>query len=273
MKEEDELGLMKMELEIIISLVMSAGALIVSSLLYLDGRKKTKIMEKSAEKGVETRSAIKRIQTVCKELEERYSSERWKFETLFLEIEEEDLGTILHLAVSDISRSIVDKKIKKLIIRPDIKIRSTESISSLSFERLEEIVESKKLPVFDLSFKCEPDIIVNKSAFITGWIYYIKNLNSALENLKEHEYMIEIFDKSVLREIREIYLDCLRGIYGVATKEYEILLRPKIKTDYIYEELANALMSYTRLTNNFNRASTEITQRLQHVARELLTRT
>lgn len=252
---------------------MSAGALIVSSLLYLDGRRKTKIMEKSAEKGIETRAAIKRIQTVCKELEERYSPERWKFETLFSEIGMEDLGINLHMAVSDISRSIVDKKIKKLIIRPDIEIYSTGSISSISFESFEEIVKSKKLPVFDISFKCEPDIIVNKSAFITGLIYYIKNLNSALENLKEHEYMIEIFDKSVLRDIREIYLDCLRGVYEVATKEYEILLRPEINTDYIYEELANALMSYTRLTNNFNSASTEITQRLRNVARELLTRT
>ena len=229
----------------IIPIVISSVALIISILVYLDNRKKIKIvLERDKER--------KDIQNALIELK--------KISDFFKEF-----PTNIHpdpLTLDEISsivaKEILEKDNLNLIIE----------FTNLNIDNFRNIDFVNKLPL-DLYFNANPDIMLKNFFELRDYKYGFIDLEKNIEKLNEFESLIEPFDAEIIKIAKINYEEMLELLAnGLKKKVYTFDFNKNMK----YSEIENKLyeiLNYNQISKKAQYLSSEISTRIDKLRKEL----
>ena len=247
----------------IVTLTISVLALVVSILVFVDSRSKTKILKEQNE---DNRKKTEIMENQLKLLQAQSESKQYVRETF--EIIENIQGKIAKLNTAKYDWGNFDKLASQRFlemshdsgsptinwkVRPYSIFRKSIGESYLqtdakTFEAFKAIFETnvpKAETDFIISFLSDPKIESSDEKMITTILVkdYVKDIYSLkliLDELKKMEKVINMYDSSLVSDIEEVYGRILRCLFSVMGKDYVLEISSKIKA----KELPNHLLTF-----------------------------
>jgi len=121
-----------------------------------------------------------------------------------------------------------------------------------------------------LSFDCKPDILQNLDVDLGDAFSAIRRFYHAHGILESYEDAIDVFDSSVLNDLKETIDAIAKAIFESKTSEHEIVFTSTDKTEEILSKLQNEIMGLESIQRLLNKLSCEICdRRLSAIQKEM----
>ena len=222
----------------IIGTTIGVIALLISILGLFYTRKRIKIMEKETERKRTLEEASKFVRQAIGIIKDNTKPEDFRF--LPLDLSTHDILAYMHdNQIQTLKLHIKPRRVQVFSSNETVvNIRTVEDLIRILKDR----AKTNELVTSYLSFDCKPDILQNTLIGLGDEFDMIRNLYGAHGILESYDYVIDVFDSTILDELKQ-NIDCIvEAIFKSSMAKHEITFSSTDKSDEILRKLQNEIV-------------------------------
>lgn len=258
----------------IVGAIIGISALVISILGLFYTRQRTKIMEeqlsvirKETERKRTFEEASKAIRQAIS-MVKKYADDSTYFDFPLLDFSRADILTYMH-----------DNKIQtfKLHIKPKSLGMHTANDKKVNVKTAKDIIDTIKgwvnLKVLTCSggfdFSCDPDILGNPDIELEDAFYAISDFYRAHRVLESYDYVIDVFDHTILDEMKQTIDRIVEAIFKSCMSKHEITFSSTDTSEEILQKLQNEIVGRKSVLALVKYLSEICDQRLSTIQKEI----